>query len=93
MPILGDIPVVGVMLIIAGLGWALININSLPMVVDLTDAVQIGTFTGGNVIGTLANEGVALAPFHQLDHLVSDELKAELEQLKADIIAGVIVLD
>ena len=28
MPILGDVPVVGVMLIIAGLGWALININS-----------------------------------------------------------------
>ena len=41
----------------------------------------------------LPTEGVALAPFHQLDHLVSDELKAELEQLKADIIAGVIVLD
>jgi MFS family permease len=34
------------MLIIAGLGWALININSLPVVVDLTNAVQIGTFTG-----------------------------------------------
>lgn len=46
LPILGDVPVVGLMLVIAGLGWALININSLPVVVDLTDAVQIGTFTG-----------------------------------------------
>jgi Na+/melibiose symporter-like transporter len=46
LPILGTVPVVGLMLIVAGLGWALININSLPMVVDLTDAVQIGTFTG-----------------------------------------------
>ncbi|HNO86175.1 MAG TPA: hypothetical protein PKM54_16175, partial [Anaerolineales bacterium] len=26
--------------------WALININSLPMIVDLTDAARIGTFTG-----------------------------------------------
>ena len=46
LPILGAVPVVGLMLILAGLGWALININSLPVVVDLTDATQIGTFTG-----------------------------------------------
>jgi len=46
VPVLGSVPVVGLMLVIAGLGWALININSLPMVVDLTDATQIGTFTG-----------------------------------------------
>lgn len=46
LPILGQVPVVGVMLLVAGLGWALININSLPMVVDLTDAAQIGTYTG-----------------------------------------------
>jgi maltose/moltooligosaccharide transporter len=26
--------------------WAFININSLPMVVDMTDAVHIGTYTG-----------------------------------------------
>ena len=30
----------------AGVGWALININSLPMVVDLTDTVHTGTYTG-----------------------------------------------
>jgi MFS family permease len=36
----------GVLLIIAGIGWALININSLPMIVDLTSAARIGTFTG-----------------------------------------------
>ncbi len=46
LPVLGKVPVVGLMLVIAGLGWALININSLPVVVDLTDPVQIGTFTG-----------------------------------------------
>jgi maltose/moltooligosaccharide transporter len=36
----------GVLLIIGGIGWALININSLPMIVDLTTAARIGTFTG-----------------------------------------------
>ncbi|HMU92464.1 MAG TPA: MFS transporter [Anaerolineales bacterium] len=36
----------GVLLIFGGAAWALININSLPMIVDLTDAARIGTFTG-----------------------------------------------
>src|SRR5262245_54693799 len=30
----------------AGIAWALININSLPMVVEMTTAARIGTFTG-----------------------------------------------
>jgi len=29
-----------------GIAWALININSLPMVVDMTTAARLGTFTG-----------------------------------------------
>ncbi|MCD6400639.1 MAG: SLC45 family MFS transporter [Anaerolineales bacterium] len=45
-PILGDIPVIGALLMVAGGAWALININSLPMVVDMTDAVKLGTYTG-----------------------------------------------
>ncbi len=36
----------GVLLMIGGVGWACVNINSLPMVVDLTGAARIGTFTG-----------------------------------------------
>jgi maltose/moltooligosaccharide transporter len=36
----------GVLLIFGGIGWAFININSLPMIVDLTNAARIGTFTG-----------------------------------------------
>jgi maltose/moltooligosaccharide transporter len=36
----------GVLLILGGIGWAIININSLPMIVDLTSAARIGTFTG-----------------------------------------------
>jgi len=40
------------------------------------------------VVGTLENKGVDIAPFHNLDSMVPAELKAEIEQLKADIIAG-----
>ncbi|MEP7137248.1 MAG: MFS transporter [Chloroflexota bacterium] len=36
----------GVLLIFGGIGWAFVNINSLPMIVDLTNAARIGTFTG-----------------------------------------------
>lgn len=36
----------GVLLILGGIGWACININSLPMIVDLTSTARIGTYTG-----------------------------------------------
>ena len=36
----------GVLLMLGGIGWAFVNINSLPMIVDLTSAARIGTFTG-----------------------------------------------
>jgi basic membrane protein A len=39
-------------------------------------------------IGTLANGGVALAPYHDFDSKISSALKAEVDQLKQDIIAG-----
>ena len=31
---------------VAGLAWAFININSLPMVVDMTILARVGTYTG-----------------------------------------------
>lgn len=46
LPMFGDVPLVGLLLMLAGLSWSLVNINSLPIVVDLTDAVKIGTYTG-----------------------------------------------
>ena len=46
LPVLGVVPVTGLVLMFAGLAWSLININSLPMVVDMTDAARIGTYTG-----------------------------------------------
>lgn len=46
LPVLGVVPVVGLVLMLAGAGWALININSLPMVVDMTTLQRVGTYTG-----------------------------------------------
>lgn len=46
LPVLGQVPFISVILMIVGIGWALININSLPMVVDMTDINRIGTYTG-----------------------------------------------
>jgi Na+/melibiose symporter-like transporter len=46
LPVLGKVPVIGLLLMVAGGSWALININSLPMVVDMTDASRLGTYTG-----------------------------------------------
>jgi Na+/melibiose symporter-like transporter len=38
--------IAGLILMFGGIGWAFVNINSLPMVVELTTAARIGTFTG-----------------------------------------------
>ncbi|HSM24115.1 MAG TPA: SLC45 family MFS transporter [Anaerolineaceae bacterium] len=46
LPVVGNFYSVSIVLMIAGFSWALININSLPMVVDMTTDAKIGTFTG-----------------------------------------------
>jgi basic membrane protein A len=50
--------------------------------------VANGKFKGGNYIGTLANGGVALAPFHDFASQVPSSLQSELAQVKAGIING-----
>jgi len=61
---------------------------------NIADAVKAaavkadsGALTGGS-IGTLENNGVQLAPFHDFDSKVPADLKSELDQLKQDIISG-----
>ena len=44
----------------------------------------------GSYLGTLENNGVSIAPYHDFDSKVSPELKAEVDKLKADIIAGTV---
>lgn len=62
-------------------------------VFDSIQAALDGSFSSEHYVGTLENEGTSLAPFHELDAEVSDETKAELEQLRADIISGAIVIE
>ncbi len=63
---------------------------------DITGAVQTylgqattGTRTG-EYVGTLANKGTGLSPFHDFDAKVPADLKAELTKLSTDIAAGTV---
>jgi basic membrane protein A len=49
-------------------------------------------FTNEVFVGTLENEGVGLAPYHELDGEIPQELKDRIEELKQQIIAGEIQL-
>jgi len=46
LPVLGEILGISLFLMVGGIAWSLININSLPMVVDMTSIERIGTYTG-----------------------------------------------
>ncbi|MFK7919942.1 MAG: BMP family protein [Ilumatobacter sp.] len=62
----------------------------------VTDSIaesSAGTWEAGPVVGNLANDGVGLAPYHDWDDRVSDELRAEVDQLLVDIAAGDIKAD
>ncbi|HET8602431.1 MAG TPA: BMP family ABC transporter substrate-binding protein [Marmoricola sp.] len=52
------------------------------------DKVAAGNFPSGNYIGTLANGGTGLAPFHQWDSKIPSKVKSELDTIKADISSG-----
>jgi len=47
-----------------------------------------GEFDNAPFVGTLENEGVGIAPFHDFESKVPETLQGELEDLKAAIIAG-----
>jgi basic membrane protein A len=51
-------------------------------------AAASGSFKAGNYIGTLANGGVSLAPFHEFDSKVPASLKSELQQIGTSIQNG-----
>ncbi|MGE5463578.1 MAG: MFS transporter [Syntrophothermus sp.] len=63
--------VAGLLLLFGGIGWAFVNINSLPMIVDLTVAEKIGMYTGlyylfstlSAIIGPISN-GIAVEIFN-----------------------------
>jgi basic membrane protein A len=73
------------------------NVFLTTVVKNVTDAVQKAVVTGAGgqplsptpgYLGTLENNGVSIAPYNQFDGKVDAGLKAEVEQLKADVISG-----
>jgi basic membrane protein A len=60
---------------------------------DAIKAVIDGTFKGGTYVGTLANDGVGIAPFHNFDSQVPSALKSKLDELKQGIIDGSVSAD
>jgi len=69
------------------------------VVKNINDAVKQAVSTGAQgkplpatpgYLGTLANNGVSLAPYHEFDSKVDAGLKAEVDKLKQDIISGTI---
>ena len=51
-------------------------------------SVAHGTFTGGTYIGTLANGGAVLAPYHDFASQVPASLQSELKTIEAGIENG-----
>ena len=62
-------------------------------VYDTIEAELAGEFVPEAYIGNLENGGVGLAPFHDFEDRVPDELRTQLDQLQADIIAGRITIE
>ena len=70
-----------------------VYLTSITKRMDATVAKVIedtmkGEFAGGVLVGTLENGGVGLAPFHDMESAVPDELRVELDALRAGIIDG-----
>lgn len=57
-------------------------------VFDVIKSAMDGSFKGGILLGSLANGGVDLAPFHDMEDQVPAELKMELDAIRAGIIDG-----
>jgi basic membrane protein A and related proteins len=71
------------------------------VVKNIPDAVQEAVLTAstaqglatGEFLGTLENDGVSLAPYHEFEDQISEELKTDIIDLEADIIDGTITVE
>lgn len=73
--------------------YASITLTSVVKHLDIPvslamEAITNGTFSGGVYVGTLENGGVSLAPFHEFESQVPDDVKEALERIKMEIIEG-----
>jgi len=75
--------------------YADIILTSVTKGIDKAVATEVeqaaaGNFNTTSYIGTLANGGTTLAPFHDFASSVSSTLQSELKTVQADIISGTI---
>lgn len=54
---------------------------------------QAGNFSADPYVGTLENEGVGLAPYHDFDKEVPEDVKKKVEDLKKQIIDGELTVE
>ena len=62
-------------------------------VADVVASAAAGKFDNSPYVGTLANGGVGMAPFHKFESKVDPGLQKELDAIKADIISGKIKVE
>ena len=55
---------------------------------DTVKAAVDGSFKGGLYTGTLANQGVGIAPYHEFESKVPAKLDKDVQTIKQDIISG-----
>ena len=67
--------------------------NMQDAVVAIVGDDIAGTFDNSPFVGTLANGGVDIAPYHDLADRVSPTLQAELDGLRAAIVDGTLTVD
>jgi basic membrane protein A and related proteins len=67
--------------------------NMGPAVFDTVAEAVEGSYSSEPYVGTLENEGIGLAPYHDLESAVPAELADEVEALKEQIISGDLVVE
>lgn len=62
-------------------------------VFEATKETAEDEYSADPFVGTLENEGVSIAPFHDFEDEVPDELKSELDDLREAIISGEVTVE
>ena len=62
-------------------------------VLDATTQAVEGSFSADPYVGTLENDGVGIAPYHDFEDEVPDELKQEIDDLRQQIIDGSLTVE
>lgn len=62
-------------------------------VFDTVSEAVDGSFSSDPYVGTLENGGIGLAPFHDFDSVVTDDVRSAVEELTQQIIDGDLVVE